>query len=303
MPTVKDGPLKGLRADICLNPLGVVGRMNPAQNFEQESSFIGLYVRKKMKDYLEAGDIDSALDEYLIYISKLGTEMQYNDTIEYINTLAEDEDTYADMIVELLCENIERGIPVNQYPFEHNMDFFDLCDVYEFYEDRYDIPDMRVTFDGIMNPTTIGELYFVKLKHSSDNKSSMRSTGFVDLLDLPSKDRRFKELKSLYPNTPIKWGEQECINCLIPRDSTAIKEMVNSYGTSYEDEELLEYNLLSGNPFYTDIKFPLTKSKPSLVKDKLMYGLGLELVNEDDEVDDEVIEALEKSPTRKKKKK
>lgn len=284
MPVIEEGPLKGLHAQILLNPLGVINRMNPAQLFEQEINFIGLYVRKVIKDFLEEGDVESALEEFSFFIENVGTKLEYDCIEKYTDLLYNDgcdsdEELYSSCIVELLCEFVEEGIPVHQFPFKDNLDFFSLTDVYEIYEERYGIENLKFKFENIYEPMVMGEIEYVKLKHSTDNKSSMRSTGYVDLLDIPSKDRLFKDYKSLYPKTPIKLGEMECLYLLMSRDTTAVKELINSYGTSYDDEETLEYALLEGNPFEMDVKFPLSKSKPSVVKDRLLYGLGLELVD------------------------
>jgi hypothetical protein len=302
MPIIESGPLKGLNAQICLNPLGVINRMNPAQNIEQEINFIGLYVRHQIKEYLDEGMTYEALEEAVTFMKKVGTEDSVKGFEDFLqNVLPDDDNDYVECVNDLLCEFVETGIPIHNYPFNDNVNFFDLCEIYEFYENRYGIENLKFKFKDIYNPMVMGELYFVKLKHSSDNKSSMRSTGFVDLLDLPSKDRLYKDFKSLYPKTPVKCGEMESMYLLMAKDHTAIKELLCSYGTSYEDEELLEYTLLNGNPFNVDIKFPMGKSKPAVVKDRLLYSIGLEIIDTDDTAE-EIAERLKAKNTTKKKK-
>lgn len=50
MPMIIDGPMKGQRAEICLNPLGIIGRVNVGQNYEHELNFISKWIKWKMKE-------------------------------------------------------------------------------------------------------------------------------------------------------------------------------------------------------------------------------------------------------------
>lgn len=115
------------------------------------------------------------------------------------------------------------------------------------------------------------------VKHEPSNKSSIRSTNFSDLKDLPAKDKQFKEFKSLYPKTPIKWGEMEVANSLICKDVKAVKELMSSYATNPEDREILERALLTGNPFEVDFEVSNSKSKTTEILEELLYSLGIKL--------------------------
>lgn len=193
MPVIAEGPLKGKRAEILLNPLGVVGRMNPAQLFELEINFIGLYLREHMK-HISLEEKKEELLKFYNFTSKPQEEF----TKKFFEEADEEE------LVEFFEDIIEKGIPVHQGPFFDNIDIFILADMYIYYGEKIGVKPFK--FEDIYNPIVMGEMYFMRLKHEPSNKSSIRSTNFSDLKDLPAKDKQFKEFKSLYPKTPIKWG-------------------------------------------------------------------------------------------------
>lgn len=120
------------------------------------------------------------------------------------------------------------------------------------------------------------------VKHEPSNKTSVHSTKFLNVTGLPAKDREFKEFKALYPKTPIKWGEQEVISCMIPRDTRAVKELLDSYGVNETSEYTLEMELLTGNPFDINIQYPKTQSKNVKVNNAFFYGLGVVLEPSED---------------------
>lgn len=264
MPIIQEGPLKGLRAEIILNPLGIIGRMNPGQDFEQEINFMGLFVREAMKRQTLEENKEELLEFYR-YVAP----HQVPFTEKFFNEAEEDE------LKEFFKEIIDKGIPVHQGPYFDNIDIYKLKDAYIHYIDKFDLKPFK--FKGVYNRLVMGEMYFMRLKHEPSNKSSIRSTNFNDLKDLPAKDKQFKEFKSLYPRTPIKWGEMEVSNSLICKNVHAVKELMSSYATNPIDREILERELLTGNPFNIDFELSDTQSKTSEILEELLYCLGIEL--------------------------
>lgn len=282
MPVIKDGPLKGLRAEMIRNPLGVPGRMNPAQLFEQEINFIGLYKRHELKNAKTLKSkkkilLDHYMDLYDADLKSISPDMiskQYEFTVRFFNEASDEE------LEKFFDELIKLGIPVHQGPFTDNLDIFKLASIYKKHPE-YKKFSFERNIDGkhieIENDMVMGEIYTLRLKHQPDNKNSMRSTGTVDLKDLPTKDRSYKEFKTLYPKTSVRFGEQEVINSFLTEDKTAIKELLNSYGINEEDSYILENELLTGNPFDIDIEFSNTKSRPAKIIDNFNYGMGIVL--------------------------
>lgn len=264
MPIIAEGPLKGKRAEILLNPLGVVGRMNPAQLFELEINFIGLYIREDMK-HRDLEGKKEALLKFYSFVNKKQEEFTKN----FFEEAEEDE------LEDFFEDIINKGIPVHQGPFFDNINIFILADMYIYYGETLGVKPFK--FEDIYNPIVMGEMYMMRLKHEPSNKSSIRSTNFSDLKDLPAKDKQFKEFKSLYPKTPIKWGEMEVANSLICKDVKAVKELMNCYAVCPEDREIMERALLTGNPFNVDFEVSGAKAKTSQILDELTYCLGFEL--------------------------
>ena len=179
---------------------------------------------------------------------------------------------------------IEKGIPVHQGPFFDNINIYDLSDLYDYYGEKLGVKPFK--FEGIENPICMGEMYFLRLKHDPTNKSSLRSTNFNDLKDLPAKDKQFKEFKSLYPRTPIKFGEMEVANAMISNDIDSVKEFLDTYANNIEARDALDYELLTGNPFYTDFELDrnkIGKSNTGKILEEWLYSLGIGLVETEEE--------------------
>lgn len=266
MPVIEEGPYKGFHAEICLNPLGVTGRMNPAVLFELETNFIAMFVRENFKhNSLEQNKKD--LLEFLDMVSKTKEQVEF--TKKFFKEADKDELEY------FFQELIENGIPVTQGPFFDNIDIFDLQKMYNFYEKKLGLKPFK--FKDIKNRMCMGEIYILRLKHQPDNKSSARSTAFNDLKDLPAKDKEYKEFKTVLSKTPIKLGEMEVANLMLSCNPEAVKELLNTYATNPVDGEILERNLLTKNPFNTNFELSGTKSKTSEILDEFLYCLGIQL--------------------------
>lgn len=277
MPIVESGPFKGLQAEICLNPLGVNNRKNYSQLFEVEINFIGLYIRYFIH---EAKTLEEKEELLLEFYEQLGLHEQLEETKEFLDRVDDEEKE------EFFYDYVERGIPVNEKPFS-NMDIFRLSNIYAYYEEK-GTPIEKFKFKDIDNPMVMGEMYIVKLKHEPKNKSNMRSTYFNSITSIPSKDREYKRMESLYPRSAVKLGEQEVIALLNCVNYRAVKELKDCYGINRECEEMLERKLLTENPFDITFEVPRTKSKPMEVNDELFYSVGIEFYDDENTVENPI---------------
>ena len=86
-------------------------------------------------------------------------------------------------------------------------------------------------FEGIERPMTMGDVYFIRLKHEPSNKSSMRSAANLNVKNLPAKSTLKKEKKIPYSSTPIRLrgnGSQQSYDCKTRRCSRkTIKNLLN----------------------------------------------------------------------------
>jgi DNA-directed RNA polymerase beta subunit len=261
MPTVAEGQFKGLRADICLNPLGVFNRLNPSQLIEQELNWVAKYVRKD----IEAADLPQKEEILLSFLEKINEE-EAKVMSEYLHWLKDDEQE------AFFKDIVENGIPICQKPFFGNIGLDGIERIY----DKYDNVDY-FKCEGITTPLIIGEVYMVRLKHEPHSKFSARSTSFMNLRGLPAKSKSFKEYKDLYSKTPVRIGNMEISNLSLTNEMGSIMQLLNSYSNNETNRRELIMQLLTGNPFDIDIEHSDVKSSTSKILNALFICLGLEI--------------------------
>jgi len=274
MPIVESGPFKGLRAEICLNPLGVYNRLNPSQLIEQEINFIGKYVRKRIE---KAKTLEGKRDHYLTFINKVESEEDAGYILEFVNTLTEEEE------LEFYAELVEKGIPVCQKPFFGNIELEQLQDLYASYPEA----DF-FKCENIATPMIIGETYMIRLKHEPIFKFSARGTSFDNLSSLPAKSKAYKENKELFSKTPIRLGNMEISNLGLTNHMDSVINLLNTYSNDMTNREELITELLTGSPFDTKVELSVNQSNTSKILEALFYCLGLELEKSDEAVFDEI---------------
>jgi hypothetical protein len=221
----------GERAEICLNPLGVWNRLNPAQLQEQYLNFMADHVLALMKDQTAYEDKAEILFSFLKSINK--EQYDFFD-IEYMGMNRQERKDFIDQV--------ERdGIYIHQPPFFGNtteeqfkqifIEHPDWCTEYE--------------FQGIEKPMTMGDVYFIRLKHEPSNKSSMRSAANLNVKNLPAKSTLKKEKKILHSSTPIRLGEMEVTNLMIAKRGDIVEKLLKTYSTNEELREQTITQLLS----------------------------------------------------------
>jgi DNA-directed RNA polymerase beta subunit len=194
MPETEDGE----RAEVILNPLGILNRLNLSQIIEQHINFMGNNLIKKM---LTCETLAQQADEFFWFM-KMINKKQY-DFLYY--------DNYAMMTgglkkTEFISSILGSGIYVHQSPFFENTTMEEFSKIFK--EKPYLVEKYK--FKGIEKPMVMGEIYFIRLKHESSNKASARSTALNNVKTLPSKSTLKKEKKVLLSQTPIRLGKPFC---------------------------------------------------------------------------------------------
>ena len=162
MPVTEDG----IRTEMCLNPLGVINRMNMSQLYEHELNFISDHVVTLMKT--ADSDVDS-IEMMLDYI-ELVNPVQAQSMYQFIEANMSDA-----FIKEFLDEIYKDGIMLHQPPFWDNVSFDVMRELYR----RYELTPKK--FVGIEKPLIIADIYYIKLKHEAAGKMSARSCGSINL--------------------------------------------------------------------------------------------------------------------------
>jgi DNA-directed RNA polymerase beta subunit len=264
--TEEDEKVIKKHADICLNPGGIINRLNPSQLFEQEINFTSQIIRYRMSKMKTLKEKWEYLYKYVSYVN----EREANEMKEFYNTLDKKEKE------QFINENIYERIFINQEPFWNNISIDDLARIYEeFNIKKYDMKD-------ITQPLVVGEVYFIRLKHEPKDKFSARSVGNNSFKDLPTKSRTFKDSKLPYSNTPIRLGEMEVTNLggISHNGFEPIKQLLDSYANNSDDRKALITSLLTTNPFDPKIDFNNeTVSNNLKILNATLAGMGIEIIN------------------------
>lgn len=263
MPTMTDGT----RAEIILNGLGVINRLNPAQMQEIHINFMSDHVVKLMK---EKETLEDQIDLYLSYLKELNKDQHSFTESELLMMNRSQKEEFVEDI-------LREGIFIHQTPFFKNTSEEDFIKI------NREHPEWitRYKCEGIERPLIIGDMYFVRLKHESSNKASMLSADTTNNKGLPSKSNSKKLHKTLFANTPIRLGEMEVANLHLTKRGDIVAKMLKAYATSQTDrQELIKKLLLSPNPTNIDVELSEGKSINRQILDK--YFDVLELSIEDD---------------------
>jgi hypothetical protein len=144
---------------------------------------------------------------------------------------------------------------------------------------------------------TMGDIYFIRLKHESSNKASIRSASNLNVKNLPSKSTLKKEGKLLYSQTPIRLGEMEVTNLMLARRPELVEKLLKTYATNEEAREnMIRQLLLPGrdenghriNPLSMDIDINLedSHSVSREILEKYINVLGYSIVDNVEENND-----------------
>lgn len=187
----------GEPVDIILNGLGDFNRINPAQKDEVEISFI---TNRVLELYIKPEKSFKKKKEYLYDIISDFNPNQGNLTREYIESMSKsDQET-------IMEEIINTGIRIEDPPFWNNVTFDHFKKIYKKWDkiEKYHLYTYRYGRKvKMLNTHVVGNIYILKLKHTAENKFSVRSTAHVNVMDLPEKSSATKNNKSLYAKTPV----------------------------------------------------------------------------------------------------
>ena len=190
MPLCKE---TGLRADIVLNPMGVLNRLNLSQVQEQFINFTSDHLIEYLKSHT---DLVEREEEFFKYMKLLNPEQADFLELKYLAfNRTQKQDFFEDII--------QNGIYIHQYPGFGNPQMEEFKKLY------LEMPELctEYHFENIESPLVMGDMYFIRLKHESGNKSSIRSSGMTNIRNLPAKNTLKKNKKVIFSSTPIKLGK------------------------------------------------------------------------------------------------
>lgn len=146
MPMTVDG----VRAEICLNPLGVWNRLNPSQLQEQFINFMSDHVIKLMR---EAEDTNAQIDIFLSYLKALNKEEYNFFDVELLSMNRRQKEEFINKILD------DGVIYIHQAPFFGNTTEEEFKQIYREHPEWC----TEYKFVGIEKPMTMGDIYFIRL--------------------------------------------------------------------------------------------------------------------------------------------
>ena len=163
MPKLEDGR----HLDICINPLGIISRMNIGQLFELHLS-MSLYdlrqnLLKMLKDEVEQAEIKNYLLKYIDIIDK--TEDKW-----YVTQ-------FATQLPDVLTEKFINELTLIQPPFEScKLEDIKAALEYTNTDFKRKVYD-PLSKDFIKNPIAVGYIYFLRMVHIAEEKIAARGIG------------------------------------------------------------------------------------------------------------------------------
>lgn len=162
MPELEDGR----KLDVCINPLGIVSRMNIGQLFELHLGMSVMDLRNELKDLINDGKQKEAKDKLLNYIKIIDNTKDGWYYSQFSSQLPDEID-----------EEFVNDITIIQPPFEsvtldevkEAMNLTDTSFSYKVYD--------PVAEQWLTNEVSVGYMYFFKLIHMAADKMASRSVG------------------------------------------------------------------------------------------------------------------------------
>jgi DNA-directed RNA polymerase beta subunit len=163
MPQLPDGR----HLDICINPLGIISRMNIGQLYELHLSMSVMDLKNVLKDMLKTSHTQDEVKEYLM---------------EYVKTIDKTKDgwlseQFESQLPDIIDEEFIDSIAFIQPPFE-SVRFEDLEEAMslsgtQFKQRVYDPIAKR----ELENPIAVGYQYFFRMVHIAEAKLAARGIG------------------------------------------------------------------------------------------------------------------------------
>jgi DNA-directed RNA polymerase beta subunit len=196
MPKLKDGR----HLDICINPLGIISRMNIGQVFELHLTMSLYDLKNKLKEFLDNNESQDKIKNYLLgYINIIDKTKDKWYLTQFINELP-----------DIIDYNFIDNLVLLQPPFE-SCKLEDIKKALKYTNTlfKYKLYDPLSKMD-IQNDIAVGYIYFLRMVHIAEEKLSSRGIGTYSKRTLqPLKGRKYKGGQKL--------GEMETA-CMIGHD-------------------------------------------------------------------------------------
>ena len=249
MPKLDNGDI----VEAIFNSSGVVNRLNPGQLFETSITFRC----SRLLDYYNQNKLSARteLDTYLEFLSYLSTT-QYNYIKTFTNSMTDQE-------LDFFMQSIKNdgGFNIALEPMSESITIDILAEIDKHFGKIF-IPHSvmvpirdscgNIRYTNTRRTLICGKKYVYRMKQYAEEKFSVTSLSPTNLRNENTKSRSSKNYKSLYPRTPINFGNMELSNMLHLNVDNVITALM-IYSASPMARRLTE-ELLIGDPFNVDIR-------------------------------------------------
>jgi len=287
MPVSEDGT----RADIVINPLGIVSRMNIGQVYECHLSQAVLNLKKITSEMIES---KKPLNEIKEFVYKFVDIIDKTPDKNYSKQLKEIFDPISDY--DLMKTAMEQFYVI-QPPFQ-SIGTAELDEVMNYVGAKYEVQCYDpVSKKNIQNDIVFGSLYFMKLNHISQDKIAYRGIG-------PYSAKTSQPLGGKTRKGGQRLGEMEVWAVIAHGDEKNLNEFITTKSDSIFLRNKYISHCMANNELLNDTDDDEVPQSIRLLQTNLAsIGLGFHVKENDSDVPETIIdepldsiEGLEESP-------
>jgi len=228
--------------DVFLNVFGIFNRENPSQLFEQHVSFLLNNLADKCRTMKDISEKQSYFFSVIQSLDRAYGKFMFD---EYKSLNSKEREAFWKDVYDY-------KFPFVMDPFESSIKWEDIVEVQKSFPELSEFYKME---DG--RQIVAGDRYIIRLKHDTENKSSVRSTGKNDIAgNLPTDGKKERKIKQvLLSDKSAKFGVMEKLNLEILNDPEIIRKFYAINSLSPESRvELVKEILERGEVFSTNLE-------------------------------------------------
>lgn len=252
MPRYKNAKGEYEYADIIFNSSTMYGRENPGQIFELSLTHIGCeIINKIIADKLSLDQAYIMIYKYMslcapeeaAFLEEMKSKMTKDDLAFYINSIIDDGCIHLSIKPMSESMTIDRLAKIyKEFPFVKQNDI----------EVAIIDSEGRLRHIKARRRAVIGKEYIYRLKQFAEEKFSATSLSSTNIKNENTKSKNKKEFKTLYSNTPIRFGSMETNNMNHCGAEHVIANLM-IHSISPQGRRLVE-QMYTEDPFSIDIK-------------------------------------------------
>ena len=284
MPYTEDGQ----RVDLLLNLLAIINRTTSFAIYELCITSICYQVRQKMREMATYEE----KERLLFSIINDFNEIEHDYMKKAYNNL--------DVVGKrkVIDDAIEDGIYINISPIHETIAIFyriqNILNKYDFLKPQRVYINRHGRKILTMTKHWIGSMYIMKLKQTDTKGFSARSSGAVDIKNIPIRSFKSKRHMDAHSDSAIRFGEFETLNFSIAVPTTDIALFEALYRTSPKARKNLIKQMMNVKKDLADIKDESYVSRVAEQFNVIFKSLGVKIEFIDD---DNVIQGYDNSIT------